>query len=263
VLLDRVGRIKRLLPPDWDDFTSVCPGGGRLVAAPDFGGFVEARTVRGRRLWRTRIGAASVQQVRCLDGLARRVAVVRGMDRAKSLRIVRRNSHRRVRRFEGELLALEPKRMYWRAGDALHVDSLPSARRLESYAVPDAVHSVSRSPDGRHLALQAWNDPLDAPALKYLLDTASGAVRPIERAELELVGWREDGLLIALTPDELLAFNSALEVRERVSGVRAQRVLLSGSRILTVNDRALSIVTAGGQRRIGTVPAQSWLIAAL
>jgi hypothetical protein len=263
VLLDRVGRIKRVLPPDWGEFTNVCPGGRRLVAAPDFSGFVEARTVRGRRLWRTRIPVAGVQRVGCLDGLARRVAVVLGMDRMKSLRIVTRNSNRRVRRFPGEVLVLEPRRMYWRDDHELHVDSLPSARRLESYAVPDSVHSVYRSPDGRHLALQAWNDPLDAPELKYLLDTATATVRPIEHPELDLAGWRPDGLLIARTPTELLAFNSALEVRESVPGVRAQQVLLAGSRILAIKDRALSIITAGGQRRIGTVPAQTWLIAAL
>jgi hypothetical protein len=185
------------------------------------------------------------------------------MDRVKSLRIVARDSNRRVRRFAGEVLSLGPRRMYWRDDDALHVDSLPSARRLESYAVPDAVHSVYPSPDGRHLALQAWNDPLDAPQLKYLLDTATGAVRPIGEPELALAGWREDGLLIARTPNELLAFNSALEVRETVAGVRARQVLLAGSRVFTVSGRALSIVTAGRQRRIGTMPPQTRLIASL
>jgi hypothetical protein len=263
VLLDGVGRIKRVLPPAWGELADVCPGGRRLVAAPDFSGFVEARTVRGRRLWRTRIPVAGVQRVGCLDGPARRVAVVLGMDRVKSLRIVTRASNRRVRRFAGELLALEPRRVYWRDDDTLHVDSLPSARRLESYAVPDSLHSVGRSPDGRHLALQAWNDPLDAPELKYLLDTATGAVRPIEDPELVLEGWRADGLLIARTPNELLALNSALEVRETVRDVRAQQVLVARSRVFTVYDRALGIVTAAGQRRIGTMPRQTWLIAAL
>ena len=263
VLLDAIGRIQRVLPPGWDELTSVCRGGRRLVAAPDFSGFVEARTRNGRRLWRTRIPVASVQRVGCLDARARRVAVVLGIDRVKSLRIVTRNSNRRVRRFKGEVLGLEPRRMYWRENRELHVDSLPSARRLQSYAVPDAVHSVYRSPDRRHLALQAWNDPLDAPELKYLLETATGVVRPIESPELELEGWRADGLLIARTPTELLAFDSALEVRERVPGVRAQQVLLVGSRILAANRRALSVVTTGGQRRIGTMPAQTWLIAAL
>jgi hypothetical protein len=234
VLLDGVGRIKRLLPPDWNTLTCVCPGSRRLVAAPDFSGFVEARTLGGRRLWRTRIPVAGVQLVGCLDGLARRAAVVLGMDPPKSLRIVTHSSNRRVLRFRGE-----------------------------SYAIPDSVHAVYRSPDGRLLALQAWNDPLDAPKLKYLLETATGAMRPIESPELELVGWRRDGHLIAHTPTELLALDSALEVRERVPDVRAQQVHLAGTRAFVLKDRALSIVAAGVQRRVGTVPAQTWLIEAL
>jgi hypothetical protein len=76
-------------------------------------------------------------------------------------------------------------------------------------------------------------------------------------------GWRADGLLIARTATDLLAFDPALEVRESVSGVRAQQVLVAGSRIFAVNDGALSIVTASGQRRIGTVPPRTWLIAVL
>ena len=263
VLLDAAGRVARALPEDWGEFVRVCPGGRRLVAAPDFGGFVEARTVGGRRLWRTRMPAAAVQRVGCLDERARRVAVVRGIDRVKSLRIVTRHSHRGVRRFAGEVLRLEPRRMYWRDDDRLNVDSLPSGRRLESYTAPKEVYSVSRSPDGLHLALWAWNDPLSAPVLEYLLDTTTGAVRAIEDAELDLLGWRADGLLIARTPTELVALDSALQVRERMPGVRAQQVLITGSRILTLNGRALSTVTSDGQRRIGTVPAQTRLLAAL
>lgn len=263
VLLDAVGRIKRVLPRDWAEMTSVCRGGRRLVAAPDFGGVVEARTLGGRRLWRTRIPVAGVQDVGCLDARARRVAVVLGMDSVKSLRIVTRDSNRRVRRFKGEVLRLAPGRMYWRDDRYLNVHSLPSVRRLASYAVPDSIHSVFPSPDGRHLALQAWNDPLDAPERKYLLDTATGTVRPIENPQLELEGWRRDGLLVVRTPTELLALSSALEVHERVP-VRAQQVLLAGSGIFAVNRRQLSVIEVDGQqRRVGTLPRDTWLVAAL
>jgi hypothetical protein len=189
VLLDSRGRVRRVLPPAWSELTSVCPGGRRLVTAQDFGGLVEARAAGGRRLWRTRIPVASVQQVGCLDGRARRVAVVLGIDRVKSVHLVTRHADRRVRRFAGDVLAVAPRRLYW-TDDALHVDALPSGRRLASFAVPPAVHDVYRSPDGRHLALQAWNDPLSAPELKYLLDTATGAVRPIADPALDLAGWR-------------------------------------------------------------------------
>jgi hypothetical protein len=261
VLLDGTGRIERRLPSTWSELTSVCPGGRRLVAAPDFSGFVEARTLSGRRLWRTRTPVASVQQVGCSDGRARRAAVVLGIDRVKSLHIVGRHSDRRARRFRGEVLALEPRRMYWRDG-ALHVDALPSARPVASYAVPDNVHAVYRSPDGRHLALQAWNDPLGAPELKYLLDTSTGAVRPIDGPELQLEGWRADGRLIARTPGTRLALDPALQVRARIP-LHARQVLVAGSRIFAVDGRVLSIVTARGPRRVGTVPRETQLLAAL
>jgi hypothetical protein len=124
------------------------------------------------------------------------------------------------------------------------------------------VHDVYRSPDGRHLALQAWNDPMSAPDLKYLLDTATGAVRPIADPALDLAGWRADGLLIADTPTRLLALDPALRVRASVP-FHARQVLVAGSRIYAVDDRALSTVTFRGSRRTGTVPRDTRLLAAL
>lgn len=101
VLLDAAGRVRRVLPAGLGPTTRPCPGGRRLVDAPEWGGRVEARTLAGRSGWGRRIPVAYTQGVACLDPDARRVAVVLGAGRFKSLHVVSRGADRLVRRFRG------------------------------------------------------------------------------------------------------------------------------------------------------------------
>jgi hypothetical protein len=78
-------RVRRVLPAALTATTRPCPSHRWLVDASEWGGRIEARTVVGRRGWGTRIPVAYTQGVACLDHAARRVAVVVGRSRVKSL----------------------------------------------------------------------------------------------------------------------------------------------------------------------------------
>jgi hypothetical protein len=129
-----------------------CPSHRRLR---DFSGRVVTASITGRRKWRRRVPLASVPAVACLDPAARRVALVLGSDRMKSLHIVTAHADRRVRRFDGVAPLLTARRMYVTNPRGLRVYALPSGRRLTTLPAPPDVHSVSASPGGRHLALTA------------------------------------------------------------------------------------------------------------
>jgi hypothetical protein len=105
--------------------------------------------------WGTRIPVAYTQGVACLDHAARRVAVVLGGGRVKSLRDVSRGADRTVRRFRGEVPLVTPTRVYVTDRRGVRAYALPSGRIATRLDAPADAHIVSPTPDGRHLAIGA------------------------------------------------------------------------------------------------------------
>jgi hypothetical protein len=262
VLLDARARVRRVLPAALGPTTRPCPRARRLVDAPDFGGIVEARTLGGRPRWRRRIPVAPTQGIACLDPRARRGAVVLGGNRIKSLHVVSRGSDRIVRRFAGEAPLLTATRLYVTDELGVHVCAVRSRRKLLSLTAPAGIHSVHPSPDGRHWALVSLVGRRDR---HFLADTATRAVRPIEIAAMQLVGWLADDRLAVRTRRELVTLDTTWQVRARVSRFRADQALVAGSRILAVDGRALRVLDDSGSspRPAGTFPRTTWLIAPL
>jgi hypothetical protein len=261
VLLDAAGRVRRVLPAALGPTTRPCPGGRWLVDAPEWSGLVEARTLGGRSRWRRRIPVAYMQGVACLDPDARRVAVVLGSGRVKSLHVVSAGADHRVRRLRGEVPLVSAPRMYVTDRRGVRVYALPSGRKAARLMAPAGIHTVFPSPDGRHLALAT----LGPPDPHFLADTATGAVRPIEFPVRQLVGWLSREQLALRTRRELVILDTALHVRKTVRGFREENAIVAGSRVLAVDGRALQVLGAGAPapRRVGTVPPHTWLIAPL
>jgi hypothetical protein len=123
---------------------------------------------------------------------------------------------------------------------------------------PAGIHTVSPSPDGRHLSLATFGTPDP----HFLADTASGAVRPIAIRAIQLVGWLGPDRLAVRTRRELVILDAALQVRNTVRGFRAENSIVGDSRVLAVEGRALLVLDRGARstRRTGTVPRGTWLI---
>lgn len=262
VVLDAAGRVQHLLPAALGPTTRPCPGGRRLVDAPEFSGRVEVRTLAGRARWRRRIPIAYVQGIACLDPQARRVAVVLGSDRVKSLHIVSRRADRRLQRFRGEVPRLTATGMYVTDERGVRTYALPSGRAAGSLEGPAYVHLVAPSPDGRHFALATFDTPVDD---YFLADAATGTVRPIDIPDVELIGWLAHDRLAVRTRRELLILDPAQQVHQSLPGFRADQAIVAGSGLLVVDARALSVLKLGASspQRAGTVPRDTWLIAPL
>lgn len=143
----------------------------------------------------------------------------------------------------------------------VRVYALPSGRRTTRLGAPAGIHTVSPSPDGRHLALAT----LGPPDPYFLADTASGVVRPIKLRVMQLIGWLAPDRLAVHTRRELLILDTALHVRKTVRDFRAEHSIVAGPRVLAVDGRALLVLDADAPapRRAGTAPRDSWLIAPL
>jgi hypothetical protein len=122
--------------------------------------------------------------------------------------------------------------------------------------------SVYPSPDGRHLALATLFGTRDR---HFLADTATGAVRPIEIAGMQLAGWLADDRLAVRTRRELMTLDTALQVRDTVPGFRAEQAIVAGSQVLAVDGRALRVLVNGAPppHPAGTLPRDAWPIAHL
>jgi hypothetical protein len=264
-VLDDRGRLRRLLPAALEG-AQVCPGARRIVASPDFSGRVATASLAGRPRWRRQVPLATTHAVACLDPSARRVALVLGADRMKSLHIVTAHSDRRLRRFDGETPLLTARRMYVTDRRGVRVYALPSGRKLATLPAPPDIHSVSASPDGRHLALTALD--LNAPGIpdrQFLADLTTGAVRPIEIAGMEVIGWLAPDRLAVRTDRELLVLDPTLSVVRRVRTGPLENAIASGADIYARAGRSLLKLSADSvrPRRVGRLPAQTWLSAAL
>jgi hypothetical protein len=261
VLLDASGRVRRVLPAALRATTRPCPRGRWLVDASEWSGRVEARAVVGRRGWGKRIPVAYTQGVACLDPAARRVAVVLGGGRIKSLHVVSRGADRIVRRFRGEVPLVTATRVYVTDRRGVRAYALPSGRMATRLDAPAQAHIVSPSRDGRRIALATFGTP----DRFFLVDTATGAVRPIEDPVIQLVGWLAHDRLAMRTRQDLVILDTGLRVRHRVRGFRADNSIVAGSQILSVDGRALQALQPGARspRRAGRVPRDTWLIAPL
>ena len=264
-VLDARGRVRRVLPAALEGARS-CPGARRIVASPDFSGRVATAGITGGRLWRRRVPLATTQAVTCLDPAARRVALVLGADRMKSLHIVTAHADRRVRRFDGEAPLLTARRMYVTNPRGLRVYALPSGRKLATLPAPPDIHNVSAAPNGRHLALTALDR--EAPDLTdrhFLADLTTGAVRPLEIAGVEIIDWLGPDRIAVRTRRELLVLDPALAVVRRIRTAPLENAIASGADISAHTGRSLLRLGPDDTnlQRVGRLPADTWLSTAL
>ena len=139
-----------------------------------------------------RVPLASASAVACLDPAARRVALVLGSDRHE----VAAHRHRARRPagtplFVGVTPLLTARRILRDQHDAGYgCTPFPQAASSRRSPAPPDVHSVSASPGGRHLALTTLDRTEPASRdRQWLADLKTGAVRPIEIAGAEIIGW--------------------------------------------------------------------------
>jgi hypothetical protein len=261
VLLDAGGRVRRVLPAALGATTRPCPRGRWFVDASEWSGRMEARTIVGRSGWGRRIPVAYTQGVACLDTGARWVAAVLGGGRIKSLHVLSRGADRRVRRFRGEVPLITATRVYVTDRRGVRAYALPSGRLLARLEAPAYAHIVSPSPNSRHLAVATFGTPDHF----FLVDTATGAVRPIELPLIELVGWLGHDRLAMRTRRDLVILDTMLRVRDTVRGFSVANSIVAGSQVVAVDGRALKVLDAGASspRHAGRVPRDTSLIAPL
>ena len=261
LVLDAAGRVRRVLPRSVTASARPCPGGRLLVDAEAFGGRVEVRTVGGALRWRRRIPLAGLDALECLDPRARRVAVVLGSDRVKSLHIVSRGADRRVRRVRGTVPALSATRMYVSDRRRVRVMALPSGRDVTSVKVPSHMHEADPSADGRYVAMAT----LGSPDPHFLADTSTGAVRPIELPGVQLAGWIGPDRLAVRTREGLAILDSRLDVVARLAGFRPEQSVVDGEDLFAVAGGTLHAVETStpSVRAVGELPRDTWLIASL
>jgi hypothetical protein len=196
-----------------------------------------------------------------LGPAARRVAVVLRGGRVKSLHVVSRGADRRVRWFRGEVPLITATRVYVSDRHGLRAHALPSGRMATRLDAPAYAHIVSPSPGGRHFAIATFGTPDHF----FLVDTITGAVRPIEDPVIQLIGWLARDRLAVRTRRELVIVDTALRAHQRVRGFGAENSIVAGSQIFSVDGRALQRRDAGARspRRLGRVTRGTWLIAPL
>jgi hypothetical protein len=196
-----------------------------------------------------------------LDPAARRVAVVLGGGRIKSLHVVSRTADRKVRRFRGEVPLVTATRVYVTDRRGVRAYALPSGRMAIRLNAPACAHIVSPSPDGRQFAFATFGTPDHF----FLVDTVTGAVRRIGDPVIQLIGWLAHDRLAMRTRQDLVILDTALRVRQRVRGFKAVSSIVAGSQILFVDGRALQALESGARssRRVGRVPRGTSLIAPL
>jgi hypothetical protein len=196
-----------------------------------------------------------------LDPAARRVAVVLGGGRIKSLHIVSRAAVRRVRRFRGEVPLAIATRVYVTDRRGVRAYALPSGRMATRLDAPAHAPIASPSPDGHHFALATFGTPDHF----FLVDTGTGAVRPIEVPAVQLIGWLAHDRLAMRTRRDLVILDTVLRVRQRVRRFSAENSIVAGSQILSVDGRAPRALEPGARspRRAGRVPRDTWLITPL
>jgi hypothetical protein len=174
---------------------------------------------------------------------------------------VSRGAERTVQRFRGEVPLITATRVYVTDRRGVRVYALPSGRMANRLDAPAHAHIVSPSSGGRHFAIATFGTPDHF----FLVDIATGAVRPIEEPVIELIGWLARDRLAMRTRRDLLILDTALRVHQRVRGFSPENSIVAGSEILSVHGQALLALEAGAwsPRRVGRITRGTWLIAPL
>jgi hypothetical protein len=269
LLLDAHGRVARRLPRGIGPPDAVCPGGRRLVDGVAWDGRVHVRDLRGRTIWQRRHPFSEHAQLACLDPSGRRVAVLADHETRDltTLRIVTRHGSRVVLRTRPPVPELTRTHAYASTASGLTVHAVADGREVGSYGGPKWPHTILPSPDGRRLATSQLDevDPLDADD-SFLVETDTGAVRPIELPDLTLLGWVDASLLAVRAGGHLRLLDPELRERLDAGRFRPQSALITPSGDLVASDGRALLALRNGARsveRIGTVPKGVHLVAAL
>jgi hypothetical protein len=266
VLLDRRGRVRRVLPGHSSD-PYRC-GERRLIQAGAWEGRVTVRGLGGRRLWRQRIPVDAVHAAACLDRRGAAVAVVTEPDRGvrKVLHTVTARGRRPVLRFLGEVPLITPDVMYVSDGGELRLHDPATGRVLRTLAVPAHAHKVLPSPDGTRLALVSLTEEDPRWDRSHVLDLGTGEVRPIERPWATALGWLGDDRLVVGSGLRMLhVLDERLRTVATVESFPTEGAIVAGDQV--VSRRARRLLAAGADdsepRVLGRVPRRTFLDFAL
>jgi hypothetical protein len=265
LLLDRAGRVVRVLPRSAGAGAQACPGGSRLVDDASWGD-VRVRRLDGTTLWRRRIPSGDDSHLECLDPRGRRIAVVTEPELRPgyTLRIVSRAGSRAVLRYRTASPLLTATRLYVTDPAGVKTYSVPSGRLVHQLAAPASAHRVLPSPDGRWMALTHLTEALRDGS--FLADLQTGEVRPIAIPRMTLLGWVDDDRLAVRSDRRLRILDTTLREHPVVPGFRPQSALVTRrGDIVATDGRTLVTVRRGAGRveRVGTVPEGTWLVDSL
>ena len=184
-----------------------------------------------------------------------------------SLHIVTAHADRRVRRFVGVTPLLTARRIL-RDQPTRATGVLPSLRP-QARDAPSSARRPQRlgaSPGGRHLALTTLDRTEPASRdRQWLADLKTGAVRPIEIAGAEIIGWLAPDRLALHTYGELLVLDPALTVERRIRIPPLANAIASGADVFAHTGRSLYRLRTDdlNLRRVGQLPPDTWLSTAL
>jgi hypothetical protein len=266
VLLDRRGRVRRVLPRHSSN-PYRC-GKRRLIQAGAWEGRVAVRALGGRRLWRQRIPVGAVHAAACLDRRGAAVAVVTEPERGvrKVLHRVTARGRRPVLRFPGEVPLITPDVMYVSDGGELRLHDPATGRVLRTLAVPAHAHTVLPSPDGKRLALVSLDEKDQMWDRSQVLNLDTGEVRSIELPRATALGWLRDNRVVVGSGLRMLhVLDAQLRTVATVEPFPTDGAIVAGDQV--VSRHGPQLLAAGADdsepRVLGRVPRQTFLDFAL
>jgi hypothetical protein len=266
ILLDRAGRVARVLPRAVGISARPCPGGRVWFSAPSWGAGVVVRTIDGGRIWRRRLPVAVLGGAACMDPEGRQIALVREYDEVpegrsywrQRLIIVSRRGVRYRPSYVGTTPLLEPDRMYVSDERGVQIREVPSGRLLRRIPGEPGSHDISPSPD-RRFAVLTQGDLTD---IFLLADLGTGHTRPIEIPRMRVVGWLAADRLAVTSGRTLLVLDTELQEVSRVDDFRAGDWIIDNGEVIARDGRTLVAVRpgSGAVMTLGTAPKGTDLI---